>query len=140
MPKTKRSHSATLTRSLAVEIFHSLGTELSRSLAYHLERGDKDGDVQLLKTELPDPYGYDDWRAFCRDYAAVSLMSKSEDLYTGIDLKQVAIDKFLLCEETCHGMNVKFSHPDSDPFLDLDVSHIPLSQSVLQDRTYIPHG
>lgn len=124
MPKTKRSHSATLTRTLAKEIFLALGTELSQSLACHLERGDKDGDVRLLEVELPDPNGYDDWRAFFRDYAAVSLLSKSEDLFTGIDLKQVAIDKFLLCEETCHDMNIKFSHPDSDPFLDSDVSQV----------------
>ncbi len=121
MPNTKTRHDATHLRSLLAEIYLGLGTPLSLNLANLVLHGSRASDNSILEVESPSPERYDDWREFFRDYCAFSLASKLDCLDTGINLPEVAIEKFLLCESSCYDMNVKFIHPDVDPVMDSTV-------------------
>lgn len=123
MRKTKGCHRSS-SRDLLAAIYRGLGGKDSERLASLIETNDRVSDVSILSMESPDPNGYDDWRDFFRDYCESSLLSKCDFLDTGIDLQAVAIEKFLLCESRCHEMNVRFIHPDADPFEDHAVRKI----------------
>jgi len=89
-----------------------IGLDCPRSLAVYIIIRD---DPKQLKTLDFDPSHYRDAMA-CRDaYSATKLVSKSEFFNTGIDTKQVALDKFFQMEELCKQTNRRFAHLDLDP-------------------------
>jgi len=89
-----------------------IGLDCPRSLAVYIIIRD---DPKQLKTLGFDPLNYNSL-VECRDaYAATKLVSKANFLNTGIDLKQVALDKFFQMEELCKQTNRRFAHLDLDP-------------------------
>lgn len=120
----RESHSSTQSRSLLSSIYRGLRGCHSQYLADQILKGTREADKSVFGLEPPDPFGYDDWRDFFRDHCTYSLCSKVDFLDVGVDRQAVAIEKFLLCEEACLSMNVKFRHPDVDPFEDPTVSLI----------------
>lgn len=106
------------------EIYRGLEGTLSPYLPLEILKGTREGDISVIKAESPKPESYGDWRSFFCDWAAFNLGSKYESLDLGIDRSSVAIEKFLQCEEYCRLMNVKFRHPDHDPFQDRCVSEV----------------
>lgn len=110
------SHSVTSTRTILAKIYLGIDGALANDCATWIQSGQH--DQKILEIEPPDPNGYDDWRAFFRDYATASLCSKFEKLELGVNRSKVAIDKFLLCEEHCRLINKKFRHPEVDPEMD----------------------
>jgi hypothetical protein len=89
-----------------------IGLDCPRSLAIYIILKDDPGQLKSLDF---NPLNYLTM-VECRDaYAATKLVSKANFLNTGIDTKQVAIDKFFLMEELCRQTNGRFAHLDLDP-------------------------
>jgi hypothetical protein len=89
-----------------------IGLDCPRSLAVYIIIRD---DPSQLKTLDFDPLNYNSL-VECRDaYAATKLVSKANFLETGIDIKQVAINKFFQMEELCKQTNRRFARLDLDP-------------------------
>lgn len=65
----------------------------------------RSGEHDQLTTLVCDPLNYDDSNSFRDDYAATSLLSKSDFLTTSFNREEVAIDKFLKSEERCRATN-----------------------------------
>ena len=83
------------------------GLDTPRSLAVWLLYKHKEHQ-QLLDLELPtdcEPFWFRSVDHAVRDYLATELLSKADFLSTKIDLKKVAIDKFLAAEESCRVTN-----------------------------------
>jgi len=88
------------------------GLNCPRSLAVWIIIRD---DPAQLKQLGFDPAWYKDLSS-CRDaYAATKLVSKASFLETGLDLKQVAFQKFSEMEDLCKQTNRRFRRLDLDP-------------------------
>lgn len=66
----------------------------------------------LVSLEV-DPTIYSDCSEFADDYLACEFMSKYPEWDTGVDRKQVAVDKFLLAEQACAEANKRLAPPDA---------------------------
>lgn len=88
------------------QFFNCLDTPLATSAATLFSTGKH---LELLQLDIdPTVYVSGQGDLFHRDYLAISFLSKSESLKTGLDKEASAIDKFLLMEEQCRVTNCRF--------------------------------
>lgn len=88
----------------AKKVWESFDTPVSLS-CYILA---KYQDFKQLVGKSIDPKSYSDPYDFFLDYQSVKLLSKYPYLDTGIDTKQVALEKFLWAEDLCKETNHRF--------------------------------
>jgi len=67
-----------------------------------------DDHKKLIRCTI-DPTSYTDRGTFFNDYAAISLLSKYDNLDLGVDRAAVALESFLKSEETCRLTNIRLS-------------------------------
>lgn len=90
--------------SYALRVLEAIDTPVSLSIAMLL----KHGEHRQLVTKTVDPRDYMVPSSFQKDYQAVKLLSKGVGLETNIDTKNVALVKFLECEDQCRRVNSNF--------------------------------
>lgn len=71
-------------------------------------------DIQLVNLAV-NPEHYSSSTEFRDAYTATEFLSKSDFLQLGVDRKEVAVSKFLLCEEACKHVNRRFRNLEFDP-------------------------
>lgn len=128
-PVTVESQIVRFEHQLAALIYEGLDTPISLSCYLLLKYKEYD---QLSRKSI-SPSDYKDAGRFADDYQAVSTLSKSQNLATTFDKKEVAISKYLESEESCKKTNQRFISYDYEPNL-LDDYHTTLISKV---RSYI---
>lgn len=127
------SHSARVLK-LELEAYRSLleaiDTPRALTCAIMLRYGDYTGLLGLSC----DPCNYDNPQHFADDYLVTSVLQKNPRLPTGIDKKQVALDKFYQAERLCFETNKRIldfieNQHSADPWIISVVSKI---QHVIQ--------
>jgi len=84
-----------------------------RSLAVSLLLENREWD-QLLSLEI-NPSDYNTLQGFRDDYLVTKVISKSNHIPTGIDLREKALEKFYEGEELCKQTNVRLAANTSPP-------------------------
>ncbi len=89
---------------------------------------------QLLALEI-NPDHYSDHRRFGSDYLVTAILSKNPRLPTGIDKRQVAIDKFYAAEQQCRDSNLRISeYLESPHTVSSDIRRVvDRTQRIVQD-------
>lgn len=90
-----------ITDTAIKEFLASLNTPRSLSVWLLYDAGEHDQLTQLVI----NPLHYEDHHAFRDDYAATSLLAKSDFLSTSFNREQVALSKFQESEERCRATN-----------------------------------
>lgn len=91
--------------SASMSILQGLDTDLALSCLGDL----LNGRYREYLGRTVDASQYDDWRAFYRDYISVNLLSKFPNFDLDIDREKVALDKFLLSEQSCKDANLRLA-------------------------------
>lgn len=97
----KREKAFVFSINTAKKLMEDINTPVSLSIYMLIQHGEWN---QIVNKEI-DALSYQSAWDFALDYQAVSFLRKADFLPTGIDTKQVALEKFLESEELCRDTN-----------------------------------
>jgi len=110
-PRKAHGVNLSITDEFVLNFLSGLDTPRALTVWLMYESGEH---AQLVALDC-DPLSYIDGFRFRDDYAATLLLRKADFLKTGIDLRQVAMKKFMESELKCQETNQRFRNLGSDP-------------------------
>jgi hypothetical protein len=99
--KISKSQSSNITLTTAKLLLTDLNTSLSRKLVQAIDSK----DFNYIRDVEINPSDYNTSSSFAKDYQAISILRKWEDLPTTTDLSAVALQKFYDAEAQCRLTN-----------------------------------
>lgn len=113
VPKVHKSKSKDFLERVAIKLFESIDSDVSREA----QRALRSKDYKSLLDISIDPASYDSAFKFALDYQVVSLLKKADFLPLEVDTTQVALEKFIEAENQCSITNDYFEEGRFSPLI-----------------------